>query len=122
MYNSTIYESKEKFEVKENEFMLILDGVVISKSGFNIESSDEFFDEPYVSLYEVETVKKYRGKGYAHKLFNHIFEFVKNSLEIKIITLIVYKENIKAIKLYNSLGFEIFMEYEDSYSLVKHLI
>lgn len=46
---------------------------------------------------------------------------MKNELKLNIITLIVYKNNYKAVNLYFKSGFEIYIEYEDSYSLIKNL-
>jgi len=54
-------------------------------------------------------------------LLEHIFNYVKNELKLNIITLIVYKNNIEAVNLYFKSGFRIYIEYEDSYSLIKNL-
>ena len=111
----------KKFVVKNNKFELLIDNILVAETKFNIETEDEFFNEKYVSIYELETFEQYRGKGYAKYLLNEIFNYVKNKLKLNIITLIVDKDNTKAVNLYFNNGFEIFMEYEDSYSLVKKL-
>lgn len=111
----------KKFIVKNNKFELLIDNILVAETKFNIETEDEFFNEKYLSIYELETFEQYRGKGYAKLLLEGIFNYVKNTLKLNIITLIVDKDNHKAANLYSNNGFEIFMEYEDSYSLVKKL-
>ena len=111
----------KKFVVKNNKFELLIDNILVAEAKFNIETEDEFFNEKYVSIYDLETFEQFRGKGYAKLLLEEIFNYVKNTLKLNIITLIVYKDNYKALNLYFNSGFEIFMEYEDSYSLVKKL-
>jgi ribosomal protein S18 acetylase RimI-like enzyme len=106
---------------KNNKFELLIDNILVAETQFNIEDQDEFFNVKYVSIYELKTFKQFRGKGYARMLLNEIFNYVKHTLNINIITLIVDKDNINAVNLYFNTGFEIFMEYNDSYSLVKKL-
>jgi len=93
----------------------------VCESNFNIESPDEWFNEKYVSIYDLKTFEKFRRKGYAKYLLERIFEYVKNSFKLNIITLIVDKDNTNAVNLYFNNGFEIFMEYDESYSLIKKL-
>ena len=106
---------------KFKTFKLLIDNILVSECGYNIEDADEFFNEKYISIYNLKTIEQYRGKGYWKILLNDLFNYVKNNLKINIITLIVYKNNINALNLYFSSGFEIFMEYDDSYSLMKKL-
>ena len=111
----------KKFVVKNNKFELLIDNILVSETKFNIETEDEFFNEKYVSIYELETFEEFRGKGYAILLLEEIFNYLKNTLKMNVITLIVDKDNIKAVNLYFNTGFQIFMEYDDSYSLIKKL-
>ena len=113
--------TNKKFIVKNNKFELLIDNILVAETKFNIETEDEFFNEKYVSIYELETFEQFRGNGYARLLLEEIFNYVKNKLKLNTITLIVDKDNHKAVNLYFNTGFEIFMEYEDSYSLVKKL-
>ena len=106
---------------KFKTFKLLIDNILVSECGYNIEDADEFFNEKYIIFYNFKTIDQYRGKGYSKVLLNNIFDYVKYNLKLNIITLIVYKNNIKALNLYFSSGFEIFMEYDDSYSLMKKL-
>lgn len=113
----------EKKFVINNNFQLFLVDTLVSESGFNIESSDTWFNEKYVTLHNLKTFNKFKRKGFAKYLLEQIFNYVKNTLNINIITLIVYKNNIKATNLYFNSGFEIYIEYEDiaAYSLIKNL-
>lgn len=114
-------KSKFKFIIKEKSFKLFLDNILVSECGYNIENVDEFFNEMYISIYNLKTIEQYRNNGYSKMLLNNTFNYVKNNLKLNIITLIVYKNNIKALNLYFKNGFEIFIEYDDSYSLIKKL-
>lgn len=114
-------KNEKQFVVEQNKFKLLENNVLVSETKYNIEQQDEFFNQKYVSIYELKTFEQFREKGYAKYLLNEIFDYVKNKLKLNIITLIVDKDNTKAISLYFSNGFEIFMEYKDSYSLVKKL-
>jgi len=117
-------KSEEKrfvVDEKNHKFYVILDDILLAESGFKIENPDEWFNGKYISIYDLKTIEKYRGKGFARYLLEKIFEYTKNILEFNIVTLIVDKDNYKAIKLYFNMGFEIFMEYDESYSLVKKL-
>ena len=69
----------------------------------------------------LKTFKNFQRKGFAKYLLNQIFNYVKNILKLNIITLIVYKNNFKAINLYFNCGFKIHIDYIDSYSLIKKL-
>lgn len=116
-------KNNKRFEVdnKNNKFKLFMDDVLVSESSFTIESPDKWFDEKYATLYDLETFSEFRGKGLAKYLLYQIFDYIKNDMSINIICLIVFKDNPKAINLYFRCGFEIYMEYDDSYSLIKKL-
>lgn len=110
------------FKKTKNLFCLEQDGIILSKVNYNIELPDDFFDEEYVSIYEFETNENYKRMGYANRLLDEIFSFLKTNTNIRIITLIVDKINQPAINLYFKHGFKIFAEYDDSsYSLIKKI-
>lgn len=119
--NDHLNKDNFEFVIEKNKFKLILNNQIISESEYTIESPDEWFKEKYLTLYNLITFEKFRGKGYAKKMLEYIFDFVKNKFKINIITLIVDKDNIKAYNLYKNMGFETFLEYDDSYSLIKKL-
>ncbi len=114
---------KIKFVVdkKNNKFKLFLGNILVSESGFNIENKDKWFEQKYVIIHDFKTVEKFKGKGFAKYLLEQIFNYVKYELKFNIISLIVYKDNYKALNLYINNGFEIYIDYEDSYSLIKKL-
>lgn len=114
-------ENEKQFVVEQHTFKLLVNNVLVAQTKYNVEQQDEFFNEKYISVYELETFEYFRGKGYAKDLLNEIFNYVKDSLKLNIITLIVDKDNTNAVNLYFNSGFDIFMEYEDSYSLLKKL-
>ena len=118
---NTTKDSQQYFIVRQCAFELSIDDVLVTKTKYKIEQKDEFFSENYVSIYELETLEQFRRNGYAKHLLNEIFNYVRNTLKLNIITLIVYKNNTNAINLYLNSGFGIFMEYETSYSLIKNL-
>jgi RimJ/RimL family protein N-acetyltransferase len=104
----------------KHKFQLFLGDILVTESGFNIVSPDKWFKQKYVIIHDLKTFK-YFQKGQAQYLLERIFEYVKNELKLNIIALIVYKNNYLAMNLYFKSGFEIFMEYDDSYSLIKKL-
>ena len=110
---------EKQFIVKNHKFELLINNKLVTESKFNIEPKDEFFNEKYVSIYELKTLEQFRKKGYAKMLLEEIFNYVKNTLKLNIISLIVDKNNYKAVNLYFNVGFKIFIEYKDSYSLIK---
>lgn len=113
--------SETKFIIGKNKFQLFLDDILLSETGFNVEKYDKWFNEKYVTLYSLKTFENFQGKGFAKHLLEQIFNYVKNTLNLNIITLIVDKNNSKAINLYLKSGFEIYMEYDESFSLIKKL-
>jgi ribosomal protein S18 acetylase RimI-like enzyme len=119
-FTQFLNENSKRFIINENKFQLFLNDILVAVSEFNIKQPDEWFDEKYIILHDLETFEDFRGKGLAKYMLNKIFEYVKN-LGINLIALIVYKDNPKAVKLYFNSGFEIFKEYDDSYSLIKKL-
>jgi len=123
LFEQYLSEDKMRFEVDKinQKFKLFLGDVLVSESKFTIEEPDKWFDTKYATLFELKTFEKFQGKGYAKYLLEKIFKYIKKEFKIDIITLIVDKDNFKALNLYLSDGFEIFMEYDDSYSLIKKL-
>ena len=109
------------FTVSKNKFRLYLDKTLVTETGFKIVQPDKYFDQKYIILFELKTIEKYQGKGFAKHLLQEICDYVKNELKLNIISLIVYKDNFKALNLYLNNGFEIYFDYDDSYSLIKKL-
>ena len=121
-----LYQTEKKFVVdkKNHKFQLFLGDVLVSESQFSIEKSDEWFNQKYVTIFNLKTVEKFKGRGLAKYLLENIFDYVKNKLNINIISLLVYKNNNKAVNLYLNTGFEIFQDFdgdEPSFTLIKKL-
>jgi len=114
-------ENNKKELYLQQRQQLFLGDILVSESGFEIMNPDKWFDEKYVTLYDLKTLEKFQGRGFAKYLLDQIFKYVKNKLYINIIALIVDKNNYKAVNLYLNRGFEINIEYDTSYSLVKKL-
>jgi ribosomal protein S18 acetylase RimI-like enzyme len=119
--NFEYLNSDKKFVIDKDKFQLFLDNNLVSESNFTIEEPDEFVNEEYVTIYDLKTFEDFQGKGFAKYLLNNIFDYVKNELKINIITLNVDKRNTVALNLYLSCGFEMFINYKSSYSLIKKL-
>jgi|WetSurMetagenome_2_1015567.scaffolds.fasta_scaffold373613_3 ribosomal protein S18 acetylase RimI-like enzyme len=113
--------NEKRFVIQKNKFKLFSNNILVAESGFDITKKDKWFNENYIIIYNLKVFKKFQDKGFAKYLLKEIFNYVKNELNFKIISLIVYKDNYKAVNLYFKVGFKIFMEYDDSYSLVKNL-
>jgi ribosomal protein S18 acetylase RimI-like enzyme len=118
-------EKKFVIDKKNYKFKLFLDDILVSESSFRIEHPDKWFNEKYVTIHDLKTVENFQGKGYAKYLLEQIFNYVKNELKINIITLLVYKNNYKAVNLYLKCGFEVYQDYDDnknqSFILIKKL-
>jgi len=114
-------KEEKKFQVNKNKFKLFVNNQLVAETGYNIEQPDEFFNEKYLTLFNLKTFEQFQNKGYAKYLIQQIFIYTKNNLNLNLISLIVDKNNPKAYNLYMNTGFEIFMEYEDSYALIKKL-
>ncbi len=86
------------FTVSKNKFRLYLDKTLVTETGFKIVQPDKYFDQQYIILFELKTIEKYQGKGFAKDLLQEICDYVKNELKLNIISLIVYKDNFKSVK------------------------
>lgn len=115
-------KEEKKFQVNKNKFKLFVNNQLVAETGYNIEEPpDKFFNEKYLTLFNLKTFEQFQNRGYAKYLIQQIFIYTKNNLNLNLISLIVDKNNPKAYNLYINTGFEIFMEYEDSYALIKKL-
>ncbi len=124
MKHQKITKQLEKFTVTKNKFKLFIDNNLVSEANFTIEQPDKWFNKKYATLYNLKTFKKFRNQGFAKKLLNYIFQYIKNELKINTITLLVYKNNIPAINLYLTTNFKIFQNFENdnpSFILIKKL-
>ena len=59
---------------------------MVAHTGFEIEKSDKWFNQKYLTLFELKTEEEHQRKGYAKYLLEQIFNYVKNELKINIIS------------------------------------
>ncbi len=113
----------KKFVVdkKNCKFYLFVNNSLVSETGYNIENPDKWFDFNYITLFNLKTFEKHQHKGYAKCLLKQIFKYVKNTFEVNTISILLEKDNYKAANLYFSLGFQVYMNYGDSFTLIKKL-
>lgn len=114
----------EKKFIIDNEngiFKLFLGDTLVARSYFYIEQADELFNQKYVGIFKVETNIAYRGKGYMRYLLEQIFNYVKNEFSIDYILLNVYKDNKNALNLYFKVGFEIYKDFDEYFTLIKNI-
>lgn len=43
---------------KFKTFKLLIDNILVSECGYNIEDADEFFNEKYISIYNLKTIEQ----------------------------------------------------------------
>lgn len=68
-----------------------------------------------IDIEDVYTFSKYRKKGFAKMLINSVIDYAKEHNKLKIF-LEVKKTNEKAIRLYQSLGFNLISERKKYYA------
>jgi len=59
-----------------------------------------------------DITSEYRGRGYGRKMYNTIFEFCKNNLNMRKLYLEVLVSNENAYQLYRKIGFQICGAYK----------
>lgn len=79
-------------------FLLIADNLPVGYIAFHINETELFLSKVYL-------LDEYRGKGIIRQAFEFIFS-TASSLDIKLITLTVNKDNIKAQQVYSHFGFK----------------
>lgn len=119
---------EKRFVVEgHNKFQLFLCDILAAESKFGVEQADELFNQPYVGLFQLKTMEKFRGQGLMTYLLEQIFGYVKNTLNISHILLNVYKSNTSALNLYLNCGFEVYKNFDDVedeepyFTLIKNL-
>ena len=71
-------------------------------------NTEEIAELPRVGYVKrVIVVPAYRKLGLARQLMQHIIEYARSELSLTAIDLHVWEENVPAIRLYESLGFEV---------------
>ena len=108
------YEKKEEktfiIDKTNNKFQLFLDDILVSETEYRIEKPDKWFKDEYITIFNLRTVNRFKRKGYAKYLLKQMFDYIKDDLGIDIITLLVFKNNEGAVKLYLGCGFKVFQD------------
>ena len=86
-------------------FLLEVDGRVAAKAELMIPPHDSKGATGYIK--RVITHPDHRGKSYARQLLEHIIAYGRTEPQLAAIDLHVYEHNLPAIKLYETLGFEL---------------
>jgi len=81
-------------------------GKVIGTVSYRLKSKNHAY------IFGVVVKPEFQGKGFARRATEKILKIVK---DFKIIDLVVHPENVKAVGLYKSLGFEQVGELMDNY-------
>lgn len=124
----TIFEAfKEAFADYEMQLNKIQLQTMLKRRGFNPDLSFAAFEENKIVAFTFNgignfngiqtaydtgtgTLKEYRGKGYATKVFEYSIPFLKEN-NIKQYLLEVLQHNTKAVSVYRNLGFETVREF-----------
>lgn len=104
--NYVINDINEEFESFK---MILVDEIIVGTVGIVSHDKGVMIDEIFIE-------EEYRCKGIGTSIINDIIN--DNSF----IDLWVYIDNVKAIKLYKRLGFEVLEETESRYYMVKKMI
>jgi len=56
------FENEKKFVINDNKFQLFLNDILLTETCFNIEQEDEWFNEKYITLHDLKTVKNIKEK------------------------------------------------------------
>lgn len=110
-------------QVTSRRCCLSIGGVNISQMTYKVELPDSVYSMPYVSLSKVYTARAYRGLGYMTRLLDYVFGYVKETLGLSTIILVVNRGNTAALALYRKTGFCFLMDHEDTdyYIMIKKL-
>ncbi len=84
----------------------------------NIFDSEEFNNLPEISI----MLGEHSGKGFGTEASQLLIDFAFKKLKLNEINLSVYKDNPKAVKLYEKLGFKITGEIKDEDNREEYLM
>lgn len=94
----------KRFKKKESvQLLLFANGQLAGISSIDLKERIQ----NHIGSFGISVAKEFRGKGLGKLLMKHVLdEAVKNLKDLKIITLEVFAENKKAIKMYENFGFK----------------
>lgn len=114
--NNRTYEEEKEFikNIKESQtsnlFLAVQKDKILGAIGFN---GSERRKRRHYGTIGISVLKRYWGKGIASSLFKTLMIWAKEN-KIKKINLEVFENNIRAISLYEKLGFKLEGEIEDA--------
>ncbi len=85
---------------------------LVAKVGFKVDHSAK--KNHIAHLFGLYVSPAYRGKGLGRRLMEATIEQVSNRNDLEILELKVYADNVAAVALYMSLGFEVFGTEKDA--------
>ena len=90
-------------------FLGEVEGVVAAKAELMVPSSVSHPDVGSAVGYVKRVVvhPDYRGQGLSRKLMEHVIDYARNELGLDGIDLHVWESNVPAIRLYETLGFQL---------------
>lgn len=104
-----IYHSGEIIALRRND----------EKIGFAAFYCNDYINKiGFLSLFAIK--KEYRGKGYAHNIFQTVIQTMRES-GMNFLKLEVRKDNIKAISFYKKEGLRIVLDDEKTIYMVKDI-
>jgi len=86
-------------------FLVEVEGEVVGKAELMIPPQDAVEAIGYVKRVIIHP--DYRGKGYARNVIEHIIAYGRNEQKLHAIDLHVWDQNSSAIRLYETMGFEL---------------
>jgi len=98
-YSPMLKQDEWEEEIKNNfVFLIEKDGIVVGNFSYEKKSEDHIYISGLI------VIPEFQGQGIAREVMNNILEQFK---EIKRIDLVTHPDNVIALKLYQSLGFEV---------------
>jgi ribosomal protein S18 acetylase RimI-like enzyme len=88
-------------------FLVEIDGIAAAKAELMLPLKDDLRSTPHVGyIKRVVVHPDFRKQGLARQLMQHIIDFARGEEQIETLDLHVWENNVAAIRLYESLGFE----------------
>lgn len=124
-YSEYLNESMDiiKFRVKDGyssrTIIATSDAIDVGYFKIDIEDIDDESKNDTAYIHEVELEDEYKGKGLSKKIFGEMIIWCVKKFGYKKFELEVDKDNVPAVKLYKSIGFEVVSENSDEFKMEK---
>ncbi len=86
-------------------FLGELSDIIVAKAELMLPAKETAYAVGYVKRVVVDPA--YRKQGLAHQLMQHIIAFARTEQELDALDLHTWEHNVSAIRLYETLGFEL---------------